>query len=417
MAQAGVNQLDELINGSRIPDTIKLIPTYAGDPKTLSSWISSVDTTLDLYATIRNTNIYNIWVAQIRNKIVGEANDALNSSHTPRGWNEIKSTLIEFFGDKRDLSTLNQKISHLHQGKKSLEVYYHECTNLLTDITAKIILDPQNDGHTEHILRYIRDMIKDAFVDGMAEPYSAYTRNFRPTTLIEAYHCAKEQISADTRKKQRVDLQHKPISVPNARFPMRNQFGLPPPFPRPFFGQPTSRPALTGPTSFQRVPFGNFSRQGAMPRTFGTQQRPGPLPRPVPMDVDPSLRTRQSNFGVRPQLNQGYQRPAFNGVTRNPGFQFNGHSPRFAAEELTNIEQGYDFDSCQDFYDGVFTDECGYPYDGYPKEEEVHEFDNDIQNVDNLSRINALKSPPELEEKQSVDDLNFHLDALQIRPG
>lgn len=408
-----VNQLEELIKGSRIPDTIKLIPNYEGDPKTLSSWISSVDTTLNLYATIRNTNIYNIWVAQIRNKIVGEANDALNSSHTPRNWNEIKNTLIEFFGDKRDLSTLNQKISHLCQANKSLEVYYHECTNLLTDITAKINLDPENAGHTDHILRYVRNMIKDAFIDGMNEPYSAYTRNFRPDTLVEAYHCAKEQISADTRKRQRNNSHQKPVT--NVRLPMKSHYGLPPLIPRPSFSQFAFRPTFVPPTNVQRTPFNKFSPQGAIPKTFGNQQRPNSFPKPIPMDVDPSLKTRQSNFGVKPQFNQNYQRPSFN---RNNGFQCNNnYQPRFTTEELTNIEQGYEYDFYQNngSHNDIFVDRYEYLNDGYYVEEELLKNDIDVQEIDDSSGV-ASELSSELKGKQGIDDLNFQLGILQLPP-
>lgn len=39
-----VEQVEALINASRIPDTIKLIPNYNGDKKGLTAWISIVDT-------------------------------------------------------------------------------------------------------------------------------------------------------------------------------------------------------------------------------------------------------------------------------------------------------------------------------------------------------------------------------------
>lgn len=42
----------------------------------------------------------------IRNKVTGRANEALVVRNTNREWNNIRTTLIDVFGDRRDLSTL-----------------------------------------------------------------------------------------------------------------------------------------------------------------------------------------------------------------------------------------------------------------------------------------------------------------------
>lgn len=47
------------INASRIPDTIKLLPMYEGDPKTLKNWLDTVESILNLYRPLRGNQIYN----------------------------------------------------------------------------------------------------------------------------------------------------------------------------------------------------------------------------------------------------------------------------------------------------------------------------------------------------------------------
>lgn len=75
--------LKQLLHLTKIPDAIKSIPSYSGDPKNLSSWIEAVNTTLQLFAAARETPVYPIWMQTIRNKIVDKANEVLVSNHVP----------------------------------------------------------------------------------------------------------------------------------------------------------------------------------------------------------------------------------------------------------------------------------------------------------------------------------------------
>ena len=113
------SEIDRCLKESQIPDTIKQLPSYNGDAKLLATWIESVDRVLALYKNVQNTESYKIWLSQIRNKITDKANEALLKNHTPLVWENIKETLISYFGDKRDLSTLTGKIPYLRKIKHS----------------------------------------------------------------------------------------------------------------------------------------------------------------------------------------------------------------------------------------------------------------------------------------------------------
>lgn len=314
MAQVNPNRqlVDDAVALSRIPDTIKLIPAYSGDTKDLESWISTVENVLALYVELANTPTYQVWILTVRNKLVGKASDALNNSHTPLDWNSIKETLISHFGDRRDLSTLTQKIPYISQNNKTIDEFYQECVTIQSNINSKIRLDPTHAGHYDNIMMVMSNMIKDAFIDGLNEPYSSYTRNYRPTSLTDAYSCVREQYSANERKKAKST---------NSQMRMTQKIGLNGPammnVPRynsyrpPFIPQ---RPNLPRPINYQTRPFNQQQRpHNFQPRPFNFQPRPfniQPRPfnsqpgqwtphksfeNPTPMDVDRSLRSRQAN--------------------------------------------------------------------------------------------------------------------------
>lgn len=310
------NIVHALVNASRVPDTIKLLPTYDGDSRELSTWIQSVETTLALYVNLQGSHIYRIWLNQIRLKIIGKANEALTTSHTPTEWAAMRATLVEFFGDRRDISSLNQKIFDLQQKNRSVEDYYHEATTLLADITSKVALDEENDGHEEHIMAYVRVMVKDAFIDGLDEPYASYTRNYRPNTLHEAFQCAREQMAAKERRSSKARSlapRANPTSGPSQLVARR--------FPAQMFqSRPWGNSAMNAPRpQFQqwqpRPPFQPFQQGGFQPNRIPQFHQAGPSgappvqqrapPRPVPMEVDRTMRSNVINYRNRydPRIN------------------------------------------------------------------------------------------------------------------
>lgn len=252
-------------DASRVPDAIKLITPYGGDPKTLYSWLTSVESKFDFAKKLcptpeEATRALPLWHSIIRDKVVDKANDVLVQNHTPTEWLEIKRTLEEYFGDKRDLCTLITKINNLQQNSKTIEDFYSECRELLADITAKIMLDQEMRNCAKTLTTNHECMITNAFIDGLNEPYSTLVRVSRPKNLNEARQGAMEQYNAAQRKKEKHTkaviapqktafkpaMQH-PNTWQNNRFPVRPHFSQLPfrqQFNQPFrqqFNQPTFR--------------------------------------------------------------------------------------------------------------------------------------------------------------------------------
>lgn len=275
--------IEASILGSRIPDTIKQLPTYSGDKKQLTTWIDLVQSTLELYRELVNTPIYPIWLRQIRQKITEKANDVLVNNHTPLQWNAMRDALIDHFGDRRDLSTLTQKIPYLKQGSQTIDSFYHECAGLASDINANLTLDPQNNGHVPAIMRVIGIMMRDSFIDGLHEPYSSYTRNARPASLLEARQYAVDQFAAGLRKREKFGTTR---STPQPKPPMRNANS---------YTSAMYRPPNYSTQNIYSKPA--FQPNHFKPPVSNPPKVPlRPQPKPTPMDVDRSIRSNQVNY-------------------------------------------------------------------------------------------------------------------------
>lgn len=361
------------VNAMKIPDLVKMIPTYDGETKKLLPWVASVDTALLPLAVFHASPIYRGWIQAIRNKIIGKAEDALLREGTELSWVAIKATLTTNFGDKRDLSSLTQQIPCLEQSSKTINEFYNECLSLTSEINAVVSLDTENQGHVPAIMRVMKLMIKDSFIDGLKEPYSSYTRNARPDTIQDAKSFALDQETAKSRK-----LRKFPTNLISKTIPKQtNNYN-----PRPNFNQ-----------------------------NFRTQHQPNT---PTPMDVDASTRMRyrpnqnfpqnyrpnqnfpqrfpnsNQNFPQRypnPNQNQNYQPPArpfyqqgqpqqsqIRNIPRN-SFQ---NAPKWSSEELSNNET--------------------YPD---PYEEHYNHAENQDEDVENTEQDS---------ETNDIDDLNFSVE-------
>lgn len=309
------NEIEKCLRESQIPDTIKQLPNYNGDAKLLATWIDSVDRVLALYVKVKHTESYQIWLSQIRNKITEKANEALMKNHTPLVWENIKETLISYFGDKRDLSTLTGKIPYLKQKDRTLDDYYHEVEGLFADINANIHLDPDNAGHEAAIMRVLEVSIRNAFIDGLEEDIGIYTRSGRPKDLLQAYQIAQDYDNAVERRKE--------------KFPHASKHS-------------------------QRQPV-NYKQNSIHPdvRLMNSYAKPPLVPKRnyqkfEKMEVDPSLKVNYMNRPRPPVPNNFRQQPKqptqFKPYFGNNGqqpqnYNFKAYAPqqpRFYVEELTN---------------------------------------------------------------------------------
>lgn len=318
----------------KIPDLVKDLPLFTGEPSELNSWLNDVDSLVRIYQTntghsVEQQNKFHMVCKTIRRKIRGEANDALVASNVGINWNVIKKTLITYYGEKRDLETLDYQLMSIQQKGNSLEVYYDEVNRLLSLIANQIKTDDRftHPEASKALIETYNKKAIDAFVRGLDGDIYRFIRNYEPTSLAGAYKYCIEYQNVECRKMLTKPKYHEVITAPRnliplnpPKLPPRPSQHLPPrriiPHPIPH------RPLPVFPNNNFRPPvqFNNF-RQGQIPRQPfqpppRVPQRNPFRPPPEPMDVDPSIRTNQVNYGNRPQ-NQLKRPRLFNMGTGN----------------------------------------------------------------------------------------------------
>lgn len=192
---------------TRVPDIIKVIPGYDGDTKGLPAWINSVEQKLNCAKSQvpddEKDRAEAVYTSVIRDKISGKANEILLNNQTSCNWADIKAQLIDRFGDKRDLASILNKIPYIKQGNRSVDAYYDECTEILSDVNAKVILDNALAPCAKVVMASYEAILTTAFVDGLHEPISSLTRTSKPNSLLAAYQHALEQDNAAKRQRER----------------------------------------------------------------------------------------------------------------------------------------------------------------------------------------------------------------------
>lgn len=304
-----------------IPDIVKGLPNFNGDPNELSFFLQDAEALVSLYtpnihSTVDDKNKYHVVCKSIRRKIKGEANDALVASNVNINWKMIRKTLTTYYGEKRDLETLDYQLMCCKQDGETLEKYYDKVNRILSLIANSIRTD-ERFSHPEAtkamIYTYNRKAI-DAFIRGLDGDVGRFLKNYEPESLAHAYsYCISFQ-NIEFRKNitsyKIPEVHTKPRNLIPAippkpahlsRMHMKPLMNLPqlrynPPMhfypPKPFYNTQQQRNY----PHFHPAP----PRQPFVPQPPPNPQR-NPFRAPAPIDTDVSMRTANINYSNRPQ--------------------------------------------------------------------------------------------------------------------
>lgn len=309
----------------KIPDVVRSLREFSGEPSTFNSWKKSVDRILEAYAPLRNTPKYFGILHTIRNKIIGNADVALESYNIPLDWEAISKCLSLHYADKRDILSLEYQMTTLVQGNLTVEEFYQEVYKHLALLLNKLGSMGLSRESEQLLTKLYRDKALDMFMRGLRGDLPRLLAMKEPMDLPSALHlCLKLE-------NQTYRTNHATSKGQNMTF--RNTGSKPIPAPRnphhvnvnPGYRYPIQMQTRNYlPQQPLAAPRNNFGQQQitAAPRqaNFGYQQQypmppsrpiaPKPLPRPEPMDVDPSIRTRMVNYINRPNFEVGKRPPA-----------------------------------------------------------------------------------------------------------
>lgn len=178
----------------KIPDVVRCLREFSGAPGEFSSWRKSVDRILKIYEPLRGSPKYYGILNVIRNKIVGNADIALESYNTVLDWKAISKCLTMHYGDKRDLGTLEYQMNSLVQGNQSVQEFYQMVYQHLSLILNKISCMDVGPESLNLLTRTYRDKALDTFIRGLKGDLPRLLGIREPVDLPQAlYLCLKLQ--------------------------------------------------------------------------------------------------------------------------------------------------------------------------------------------------------------------------------
>lgn len=268
-----VNQV-EIFNSLRIPDAIKDLPKFDGNPRLLYEFLNNVEEILLYIRGTDKTPYGQILLRAIRNKIEGQANEILNMYGTPLIWDEIKNNLILHYSDKRTETSLIRDLHNIKQFNKTIESLYGEIIELQSALCNNIQIQETDTNVIKAKKDLYAEMCLNSFLTCLNEPLGSRVRAMQPDTLATALACC---IKEQNISYQRFSQNHSPHK-PNHYKPYNPQqsrtypkYQNPNPF-RPNLGAPQYRENQPRP-SFKYSPFNktNFNTQG------NRYQKPEPI--------------------------------------------------------------------------------------------------------------------------------------------
>lgn len=270
----------------KLPDCVRDLQVFDGNPIQYISWIHSVESILKDYEIVRSKPIYRAILQHIRQKIRGPADTALISYNIfDESWEKIKSCLSLHYADKRDVQTLEYELSVMRQKNSTLDEFYARVNHQLSLIINKLKTDNFSRETIEALISCYRNRALDVFIRGINGDASRMLTIQKPRTLPEAYTSCLEFQNLNFRNNSIHPRYSNSITSPMNQMSRAGNFSRPP------VAQKNLSP--TEKARIYNTPVQPYIQDSPPPRP--TQPKP-----PVPMDVDPSIRSRQINYMNRP---------------------------------------------------------------------------------------------------------------------
>lgn len=307
-------------------DLVKSVPEFKGDASTYISWRQAAKNAHKLYEGYVGSSKYYQAVAILRNKITGNADTVLSSYNTVLNFHAILARLDFAYADKRSVFTLEQELSTLTQGSKTIVDFYNEVEQKLNMMVNKTIMTYEGDVNLIESLnrKYRQDALR-VFVSGLKKPLCDILFSCKPADMPTALALAQEMATNQSRYHfakvfgdglSRPNPTNYPRSSVNQNiFRYTSQNPPVPTNPSRFRFQPQQMPIMPNyqgigtirnsapwqaASTFQQPPQNNFRPQQAFssPQNFQPHQS-------QPIDSDVSMRTVGTNLYNPP----GQRRP------------------------------------------------------------------------------------------------------------
>lgn len=301
------------------------VPDFNGNNLKIFSFIKSVETILPQVQNFDDDLV----IQAIKSKILMDTLETAPSET----WEEIKQCLLLHFSDKRDEAALIRDL-HKLSNSTSLDEFYGKVERMLMLLINRAKLLEAPEVLPTKIEMY-QNMATKVFVGGIKGFIGSAVRSQKPKSLNEALLLYNEEKNCqdDSSHDVQPQVQNKPKIIQH-QFPIPRQFSIQQQFPNQqhFFNQQQQfpnqimnqmvpfnnlnqykqmNPNIQYFTQYpnQMIPFNNFNQakfpianqsltkpmQQIKPNMQPHQYKKSIQPKPIPMEVDPSLRSRNSN--------------------------------------------------------------------------------------------------------------------------
>lgn len=193
-----VESIDSTIQCEENLDVIKSLPEFKGKITNYVSWREAANNSMSLY--IRGSKKYFAALTILRNKITQDANDILTNHGTVLNFDAILSRLDFAYADKRPCHIIEQEMSVLRQGSRTLVEFYNEVNKKLTLLINKIIMTHgTGSAITKELNKKNREAALRTFITGLNHPLDQILFTLAPKDLPNALAKAQELYSNQMR--------------------------------------------------------------------------------------------------------------------------------------------------------------------------------------------------------------------------
>lgn len=174
-----------------LPDVVKTIGQFSGDRSEFLTWYQAVERVMKVYEPLKGTAKYYGIVLYIRNQIVGPASILLNVNNVPCNLESICKCLESHYSEKKDISVLDTGLVQLFQGTQSLDEYYMQICNQLSQILRHIENVEIGNDQKESLIKFYKLKALDTFISGVNGELSRILFCRNPQNLEEALKVCK----------------------------------------------------------------------------------------------------------------------------------------------------------------------------------------------------------------------------------
>lgn len=172
----------------RIPDPIKSIPSFDGNKKQVTSWLKMAEETLRMFEGMVEPQQFKMYLQAVKNKIEGKAKDIICLAGDPENFAEIAQILLEALGDKQELPYYKSQLWGNKQDEgMSVHTFFNKTKEIIQNIKSLARQNPIYSGSWHAICSFIEEDALAAFISGLRKPYFGYAQAAKPKNIEEAY--------------------------------------------------------------------------------------------------------------------------------------------------------------------------------------------------------------------------------------